>query len=113
LAEEYLRNRKYEILHRNFQKKYGEIDLVCRKGKKFHFVEVKTRTLWSVRKFGLPEDAVTKAKQRKIIETALAFLAENGSGENTDWQIDVISIVYSSKERTAKINLIENAFGEN
>ena len=112
LAENFLRAKGYEILEKNFQKRCGEIDLICRKDDTLHFVEVKTRTEASIRKFGSPEEAVTKTKQQKIIQTALTFLAEKNHAGNINWQTDVISVVYCGKDKKARINFIENAFGE-
>lgn len=51
------------ILRRNCRSKWGEIDLLARDGETVVFVEVKTR---STSRWGLPEDAVTPAKQFKI-----------------------------------------------
>lgn len=112
LAEKYLEERGFEILDRNFRKPCGEIDLICKKGEALHFIEVKTRNRASVEKFGLPQDAVTKLKQRKLIETAFAYLAESGNAERIAWQMDVVSIIYDRERGKARIGFIENAFGE-
>jgi putative endonuclease len=112
LAERYLSDKGYEILGRNFQRRCGEIDLICHKDGSLHFVEVKTRTLRSVERFGPPQDAVTTAKRRKLIETALTYLSEKGDDGNTAWQIDVISIVYAGQKEEARLEFIENAVGE-
>jgi len=112
LAEDFLRRHGYEILDKNYQKRCGEIDLICQKDDTLHFVEVKTRTIASTQVFGPPEEAVTRAKQRKIIQTAFTFLAEKDYGRNKNWQIDVISIIYYKTDRKASINFIQNAFGE-
>lgn len=112
LAEDFLQRKGYEILDRNFQKRCGEIDLICRKDDVLHFVEVKTRTEASTLKFGPPAEAVTKTKQQKIIQTAFTYLSEKNYGGKINWQIDVVSIVYYKKDQKARISLIENAFGE-
>lgn len=41
-ACDYLRKEGYKILERNYLKKWGELDIVAQKGKKIHFVEVKS-----------------------------------------------------------------------
>lgn len=112
LAEDFLRRHKYEILDRNFQKRCGEIDLICWKDDVLHFVEVKTRTEASTQRFGLPEEAVTKKKQQRIIQTAFTYLSEKNYGGKINWQIDVVSIVYYKKDQKAKIKFIKSAFGE-
>lgn len=110
LAEDFLRKRNYEILERNFQKQCGEIDIIAKRENILHFVEVKTRTISSVEKFGLPEEAVSRIKQQKIIQTAFSYLYANNYPGNTDWQIDVISIIRSNEKGTVQIRLINNAF---
>lgn len=112
LAEDFLLRKEYEILDRNFQKRCGEIDLICRKDDVLHFVEVKTRTEASTQRFGLPEEAVTKKKQQRIIQTAFTYLSEKNYGGKINWQIDVVSIVYYKKDQKAKIKFIKSAFGE-
>ena len=62
-AEQYLREKGYEILERNFRCAYGEIDLIARQGSGLIFVEVKYR---KNRRAGLPEEAVSLLKQQKI-----------------------------------------------
>lgn len=49
-ACEYLEKNDYKIVERNYLKKWGELDIVCKKGNKIHFIEVKsvTRDLRSV-----------------------------------------------------------------
>ena len=44
LAANFLEKQGYEILHKNWRYSYYEIDIVAKKGKKLHFVEVKTLT---------------------------------------------------------------------
>ncbi|MDD3190446.1 MAG: YraN family protein [Candidatus Pacebacteria bacterium] len=113
LARKFLEKNDFEILKNNFQKRFGEIDIIAEKKGSLHFIEVKTRTESSVKKFGLPEEAVTEKKQQKIIATAETYLAENDYPSDTDWQIDIISIITDNSGNWAKINHILNAFDEN
>lgn len=70
LAEGYavklLLSKDYKIIDRNFHSRFGEIDIVAIQGATLVFVEVKAR--WS-RKFGAPEEAVTRSKLWKIQKT--------------------------------------------
>lgn len=63
IAIKLLENQGYKILQKNFRCKIGEIDIVALEGKTLVFVEVKTR--WT-KEFGLPEEAITPWKIRKI-----------------------------------------------
>lgn len=109
-AEAFLCRHGYEIISNNYQKRCGEIDLIAKKDGVLHFIEVKTRTENSVRHFGLPQEAVSRPKQKRIISAALTYIAENESGRNISWQMDVISIICYPQESKASIELIENAF---
>lgn len=112
-AEIFLQKRGYEILEKNYQKRCGEIDIVATHNQILHFIEVKTRQDSSSEKYGAPEEAVDLRKQRKLAETAYYYLSERNFPEDTNWQIDVISITYSPQENKAEIRHIQNAFDEN
>ena len=59
--------RGYRIRERNWRCPAGELDIVAEDGDVLAFVEVKTRR---GREFGTPEEAVTPAKQAKLVELA-------------------------------------------
>lgn len=103
---EYLSRRGYIIKERNFYKRSGEIDLIAQKNGILAFVEVKTRKSGS---FSAPADAVTKAKQLKIIRTAASYLQEH----QTDLQprFDVAEVFFEPRVlKPVSIRYIENAF---
>ena len=105
----FLKKRNYSILKTNYQKRIGEIDIIAELGNSLHFIEVKTRTVNSSKKYGLPQEAVTIHKQKRLIKTALFYLLENKYSDDTFWQIDVIAIIIDKNRGTAKINHIKNA----
>ena len=109
LACKFLKNNGYSILEVNYQKRIGEIDIVIKSGDIIHFIEVKTRTKASSDKYGLPQEAVSFHKKKKLIRTALFYLAEHRYSNDTNWQIDVIAIIIDEDRNKAKINHIENA----
>ncbi|MBX3049238.1 MAG: YraN family protein [Anaerolineales bacterium] len=88
-AADYLAQRGYQILGRNLHGAYGEIDLLARHQGTLVFIEVKTRT--SAR-FGLPEEAITPAKQQHLIHSAEEYLQAHPELAG-DWRIDVVSIL--------------------
>lgn len=102
-AAEYLAQRGYTVLARNYRSPYGEIDLICTHGGCIAFVEVKTR---SSAKFGAPREAVTPAKQRKIILTAQQWLAEHPTALQP--RFDVVEVRRAGAR--CRIHLIPNAF---
>lgn len=88
VADRYLRRLGWEILAVNWSCRYGEIDLVARDRESLVFVEVKARR---GRSFGLPEEAVTPSKRRRLRRAAVTYLQEHGSADQP-WRIDVIAI---------------------
>jgi putative endonuclease len=78
LAEKWLVQNGYSILHKNWQYFQNEIDIIATKGKYLHFIEVKTRRYSP---FSNPEDAVTKQKFRNMMRVANGFLQSNPQHE--------------------------------
>ncbi len=103
-AAEYLSRKGYEILDRNYAVKCGEIDLVTRKGNVVCFVEVKSRKTLSPDY--LPKDAVTKAKQTRLVAAAKEYIREKEL--NAAFRFDVIEVV--GADGKIYVNLIEDAF---
>jgi len=95
LVENYLMEKGYKILDRNYQKKTGEIDLIAMnpKNDEIVFIEVKTR---KSNTFGNPEEAVDPRKLKKIEKTVLLWLMENNKTE-LHYRIDIISLELKGK----------------
>jgi len=74
MAVEFLKSRGVKILERNYQNRFGEIDIIGREDNTLLFIEVKYRKNES---FGYPLEAVGFAKQEKIRKMARFFLNEN------------------------------------
>ena len=77
LASEHLVRRGFEIVARNVKYKTGEIDIIARRGRELHFIEVKTRTDPG---FVAPVEAVTEEKMRRIRRTAEWYLNDSRNG---------------------------------
>jgi putative endonuclease len=108
LAAQALRERGYHILQENFRCKYGEIDLVAEEAQDLVFVEVKTRRGSS---FGLPEEAVTLRKRRKLAEVASYYLDLHDTPERS-WRIDVVAVQFSRQGKLEEIRVYQYAVGE-
>lgn len=105
IAAEYLINKDYHVIERNWRYGHGEIDIIARKKNCLVFVEVKTRINLE---FGAPELAVTKNKQAQVRKIAEAYLYDKKITD-FDCRIDVVAIMISRGKKT-EINHIENAF---
>lgn len=104
LAEAWLKEKGYEILHRNWRHSHYEIDIVALKNKMLHIVEVKAR--WAS-PFGFPEDSVTKKKFKNLQKAADEFLFLNPGHK---WiQYDILSITLH-KNKKPEYFLIEDVF---
>lgn len=100
-AEEYLLQKGYKILERNFRNRQGEIDIIAKDGEYFCFMEVKYRT---TNEFGSPLEAVDFRKQNQIRKVALYYLMKNKLSEWTPCRFDVIAF------EGEKLTHVENAF---
>lgn len=101
LAAEYIISQGAKILTRNYYFRGGELDLIAKDGEYLCFIEVKYRKSSS---FGFPEEAVTYAKQKKILTGARLYLYQNHMREDTPCRFDVVSVCGN------EINWIKNAF---
>lgn len=103
-AAEFLRKKGYKILAKNFKTRWGEIDIIAQEKKTICFIEVKLRSLEN---FGLPQEAVSVHKQKKIVFTALDYLKQKNLCK-LPCRFDVVAITGLGQNQ--KIELIKNAF---
>ncbi len=89
LAAQYLRDKGYSILDRNWRCDQGEIDIIARQQNEVVFVEVKTR---SGLKFGHPFEAITSAKLARMNRLAYAWCAQT-SDRVPRIRVDVIAVI--------------------
>ncbi len=108
LAAEVLSKSGYRVLEQNFRCRYGEIDIVAEEGADLVFVEVKTRRGQS---HGLPEEAVTWRKGRKLAEVASCYLDQHACSERS-WRIDVVAVQLCSDGKMQEIRIYQHAVTE-
>jgi putative endonuclease len=104
LAAAELARRGYAILERRYRTRYGEIDIVARDGATLVFVEVKAR---ASRAFGGAAAAVTPAKQRRVRQMAVDYLARRGM-TGSPCRFDVVAIDFDTGTPVATV--YRNAF---
>jgi putative endonuclease len=88
LAADFLSQRGFRVLERNFTVKGGEIDLVCDDAGTLVFVEVRARRGDD---FGAPEETISKTKRRRIVLAARHYLVLRQIEERA-CRFDVIAI---------------------
>lgn len=103
LAANYLIDKGYQILERNWRSGHKEIDIIALYDDILVVVEVKTR---NTDDYGEPDIAVGVSKQRMLIWAADAYVRHKNL--NVDVRFDIISIVISDQE--PEIEHIEDAF---
>lgn len=104
IAAEYLKKQGYRLLAQNFRVKVGEIDLVALDRGCVCFVEVKSR-----RAYDVPQEAVSRIKQRKLTRVAQAYLQTHYGHGDVRCRFDVLAIE-ETEDGTMRIELFQNAF---
>ena len=97
---ETLVKEEYKILERNYQNRFGEIDIIAEKNKEIVFIEVKYR---KTNKFGYGYEAVDRRKIIKILKLAnyyiqskkyqdykIRFDCMSYFGDELDWIKDIV-----------------------
>ncbi|HEY9899182.1 MAG TPA: YraN family protein [Pantanalinema sp.] len=106
LAASHLERAGYAIVARNARTRWGELDLVARDGALWVFVEVKTRR---GDRFGQGAEAVTYAKQQKIIRMAQIYLARQALWD-VAIRFDVVEVSFDDGA-SPRIRHLVGAFG--
>ncbi|MCD6391605.1 MAG: YraN family protein [Dehalococcoidia bacterium] len=107
-ARKFLKKRGYRIREVSFRCRHGEIDIIAQQKDYLVFVEVRTKSNLD---FGTPEESITQAKKRKLISLALAYTSTHQNLPSL-WRIDVVAIELDDKGKPKRIELIENAIGQ-
>jgi putative endonuclease len=100
LVAGWYRAQGYRVLDRNWRCRAGELDIVAGRDGLVVFCEVKTRSSVA---FGLPAEAVTAVKQRRLRTLGLQWL-EQSDVRARDIRFDVASVLDDD------IDVIEGAF---
>ncbi|MBL4708002.1 MAG: YraN family protein [Flavobacteriales bacterium] len=103
IALSFLQKKAYVILESNWWFQKAEIDIITKFGNQLVIVEVKTRTS---EEFESPKEAVTIAKQKRIVKAADAFIQERDI--DLECRFDIVSVLLQGNQIT--IEHIEDAF---
>ena len=93
MAIGWLVNKGFEILHQNWRHGHWEVDIIASKDNVLHFIEIKTRRS---RKFGFPEEDVTKKKVINLMNASEEFVLQNPGWKQI--QFDILSITLLKNE---------------
>ncbi len=106
LAANFLQQKGYEIVDRNWRYGPKEIDIVARDGDTMVFVEVKTRSTLA---FELPQEAVTKKKMKNLVEAADAYLIQHNI--DLESRFDIVAVLNGNPPKV--IEHLEGAWQAN
>lgn len=87
IAASYFKEKGYEIVCRNWRYKHWEVDLIAFKDDILHFMEVKCR---SSKKFGFPEQSVSKKKIQNLMNASVEFVFQHPQYKRV--QFNILSI---------------------
>lgn len=107
IAARFLRDKGYTITAANVHSRFGEIDIIAKNQKYIVFVEVKTRREDAIY---APREAVTAAKQRRIISTASMYLKSHPTPLQP--RFDVIEVVTATDDpmKVSELNHLMGAY---
>jgi putative endonuclease len=109
LACDFLIEKRYRILFRNYRERFDEIDIIAKSfDRVLVFVEVKTLKTGSSKNL-IPEDNLTKNKFRKINRACRLFAGFHNEfiDEDGGWRIDLIAVTLN-KDGGNEISHYEN-----
>ncbi|HEX9974511.1 MAG TPA: YraN family protein [bacterium] len=104
LAANFLEEKGFNIIERNYRFGHGEIDIIAEKEEMLIFIEVKTKKFGD---FGDPINWVSRGKQKQIGRIARGYLYEKNITDR-DCRFDVVLVTW--EDGLWKIDHLENAF---
>ncbi len=108
IAVRFLVKHGYLIVLRNYRKKAGEIDIICKKRNILYFVEVKTVSRENITNESpdgyRPEDNIHSAKIKRIGRAVELYITEFSPKE--DWEFLVVTVLLDKTSKKAKVSLI-------
>lgn len=127
-ACKFLMKHGYQIITKNYWKKWGEIDIIAKKDRVTHFVEVKTvskdltsglnrdfisceiekRVNHEISDDYRPEDNIHPWKLKRLSRVIQSYLIENNPDRNSEWQFDAITVFLDLENKTAKVDHIKD-----
>ncbi len=110
VSVKHLVKHSYDVLTRNYRKKWGEIDIIAKKEGIIHFIEVKTINVSHETNNDnhQPEENVHYQKRQRLARAIKTYFLENKVSDETNWQVDVLAVFLDFNTRQAKIRITEN-----
>ena len=107
LTAEYLEEKGYEIVERNFKCRFGEIDIIASNRQYLVFCEVKLRKSAN---FAAAREFVDARKQQRLRTTALLYLSQHETPLQPRFDVIEIYAPDGTQTRRPQITHMEDAF---
>lgn len=101
----FLYNQGMRLIAKNYQCRYGEIDLIMRDSTHIVFIEVRYRAKTT---FATSLESITPNKAQRIIKTATWFLQEKKLLNRVNCRFDVVGIDLANNHQ--QVDWVKNAF---
>jgi len=116
-ACDYLKKQGFTILERNYLKKWGEIDIVAKKGSKIHFVEVKSvsREISDIKVSDETSNDIYRAednmhpwKLQRLGRAVQSYLLDRDVSDETEWQFDLLTVHIDMSKGLHRVFVLED-----
>ncbi len=114
IACDYLIRHGFEVIERNYLRKWGELDIIAKKKGTIRFVEVKSvscatlpNNVTHVTDNYRPEENVHPQKLKRLSRAIQTYILEKRL-DNVDWQLDIITVKIDQTNRKARVEMLEN-----
>jgi putative endonuclease len=124
---EYLKSKGFSIVETNYLRKWGELDVVAKKSKKIHFLEVKSISREISMEYDVDishetkngvsremndeyraEDNLHPDKLKRLSRAIQTYVLDRHVSEETEWQFDVATVLVDQKKKICKVSILED-----
>ncbi len=107
VSVKFLMKHGFEVLERNYTRKWGEIDIIAKKDNKLYFIEVKSVS--HVTNGGYrAEDNMHPWKMKRISRTIQTYLLEKDIDEDIEWQCDLFVVNLNMETRQGRVEVVSD-----
>ncbi len=120
IAVKFLVKHGFSILDRNYTKKWGEIDIVAKKGSTLYFIEVKSvssaeelayrreKVSHGTESDYRAEDNMHPWKMKRLSRTIQTYLLDKKIDDDMEWQVDLLVVFLNLKENKSRVKVVSD-----
>ena len=107
MASLFLMKHGFDVIERNYLRKWGEIDIVANKKESLHFIEVKT-VVPQEGGYISGEEQVHEKKLERLARTVETYLLEKKISSKTKYYLDLVVVEINKDTKKAKVRYLPN-----